>query len=161
MRAVITPSRRTGEATKALIADALAAEPFGTLWDETGDNPYFGILALADRLIVTAESISMISEALATGRPVHVLPLEGRGSRHEAFLDACWQREARLADRRRRSRLGRSPASRRSTPAPKPAQRLRAMLGLARPGADQNALGVRRRPAPPGRRAARARARRW
>ena len=58
---------------------ALAAKPFGTLWDETGDNPYFGILALADRLIVTAESISMISEALATGRPVHVLPLEGRG----------------------------------------------------------------------------------
>ena len=28
----------------------------------------------------------MISEALATGRPVHVLPLEGKGARHDAFL---------------------------------------------------------------------------
>ena len=37
-------------------------------------------------LIVTGESISMISEALATGRPVHVLPLEGHGRRHDAFL---------------------------------------------------------------------------
>ncbi len=86
MRAMITPSRRTGQAAKAAIQAALAEEPFGTLWDENGENPYFGILALADRLIVTAESISMISEALATGRPVHVLPLEGRGQRHEAFL---------------------------------------------------------------------------
>jgi mitochondrial fission protein ELM1 len=56
------------------------------MWDETGENPYLGILALSDRLIVTAESISMISEALATGRPVHVLPLNGQGKRHDAFL---------------------------------------------------------------------------
>jgi mitochondrial fission protein ELM1 len=87
MFAAITPSRRTGDATKKAIRAALAETPFGTLWDETGDNPYYGILALADRLIVTAESISMISEALATGRPVHALKLEGRGSRHEAFLE--------------------------------------------------------------------------
>jgi uncharacterized protein len=83
----ITPSRRTGVTAKAMIADAIASDRFGAMWDGTGDNPYFGILALAERLIVTSESISMISEALATGRPVHVLPLEGRGSRHASFLD--------------------------------------------------------------------------
>lgn len=82
----ITPSRRTADATKALIANALSAENFGRMWDGGGENPYFGILALADRLIVTGESISMISEALVTGRPVHVLPLEGQGKRHDAFL---------------------------------------------------------------------------
>jgi hypothetical protein len=86
MRATITPSRRTSGATRRLIANALASDPLGSMWDEKGENPYLGILALADRLIVTAESISMISEALATGRPVHVLPLEGQGRRHEAFL---------------------------------------------------------------------------
>lgn len=86
LSAAITPSRRTPEATKALIRDALVGENFGWMWDGTGENPYFGILALADRLIVTGESISMISEALVTGRPVHVLPLEGQGKRHDAFL---------------------------------------------------------------------------
>jgi uncharacterized protein len=83
---VITPSRRTPEATKTLIAGALAEDDFGWMWNGEGENPYFGILALAERLIVTGESISMISEAIVTGRPVHVLPLEGQGKRHDAFL---------------------------------------------------------------------------
>ncbi len=55
LRAAVTPSRRTGDAAKQAIGAALASEPLGTLWDETGENPYYGILALADRLIVTAE----------------------------------------------------------------------------------------------------------
>jgi mitochondrial fission protein ELM1 len=84
--AAITPSRRTSAATKSQVSHAIAAKNFGWLWDENGENPYFGILALADRLIVTGDSISMISEALATGRPVHVLQLKGRGTRHDAFL---------------------------------------------------------------------------
>ncbi len=86
MRAAITPSRRTSDTTRRLISNALASGTGGWMWDETGENPYFGILASAERLIVTSESISMISEALATGRPVHVLPLEGEGKRHDAFL---------------------------------------------------------------------------
>ena len=36
------------------------------------DNPYFGMLALADSVIVTADSIAMLSEACATGKPVHM-----------------------------------------------------------------------------------------
>jgi mitochondrial fission protein ELM1 len=36
------------------------------------DNPYLGFIALADELVVTADSISMLSEACATGRPVHM-----------------------------------------------------------------------------------------
>jgi mitochondrial fission protein ELM1 len=87
MRSVITPSRRTPNDVKRLLQNAAASEELGWIWDETGENPYSGILALSDRLIVTAESISMISEALATGHPVHVLPLMGHGKRHDAFLD--------------------------------------------------------------------------
>jgi mitochondrial fission protein ELM1 len=86
LRAAVTPSRRTPERTKRLIAEALSSGAWGWLWDEEGNNPYLGILALADRLIVTGESISMVSEALAAGRPVHVLPLAGQGRRHDAFL---------------------------------------------------------------------------
>jgi mitochondrial fission protein ELM1 len=86
LRAVLTPSRRTGGVARRILAEAFAGEDWITMWDEQGPNPYFGILALSERLIVTGESISMISEALATGRPVHVLPLEGGGRRHDAFL---------------------------------------------------------------------------
>ena len=39
------------------------------------DNPYQGFLALADELIVTADSIAMLSEACATGRPLHMFDL--------------------------------------------------------------------------------------
>ena len=34
----------------------------------------------------------MISESLATGQPVHVLRLEGKGKRHEKFLSNITQR---------------------------------------------------------------------
>ena len=43
------------------------------------ENPYFGILALCDELVVTADSISMLSEACATGKPVWMAPLGGYG----------------------------------------------------------------------------------
>jgi uncharacterized protein len=129
MRAVVTPSRRTSDTAKEAIRAALAAEPIGMLWDETGDNPYFGILALADRLIVTAESISMVSEALATGRPAHVLRLRGQGARHEAFLERVIA-EGLVSPIRRDDLdwgfIGRRPIY----PAEEPAQRIREILGI-------------------------------
>ena len=127
--AAITPSRRTPGATKAMIANALAAEKFGWLWDETGENPYFGILALADRLIVTSDSISMISEALVTGRPVHVLPLKGHGKRHHTFLTRMIGEKfvsAIVGDHLDWTFSGRGPID--STA--EPARRIREMLGL-------------------------------
>ncbi len=45
------------------------------------DNPYLGILALADELIVTCDSMSMLAEAIATGKPVWIFDLlRGKGS---------------------------------------------------------------------------------
>jgi hypothetical protein len=43
------------------------------------DNPYFGYLALADAFIVTADSVSMLAEACATGKPLYLFDL-GTGS---------------------------------------------------------------------------------
>jgi len=40
--------------------------------DRDTANPYFGFLALADSFIVTAESISMLTESCATGKPVYL-----------------------------------------------------------------------------------------
>lgn len=80
----VTPSRRTGEIGPGLLHDRLAGLP-AYVWDGTGDNPYFGMLGLADAIIVTADSVSMVSEAAATGRPVHVIPLDGGSRKFEHF----------------------------------------------------------------------------
>ncbi|MFZ1428666.1 MAG: mitochondrial fission ELM1 family protein [Geminicoccaceae bacterium] len=39
------------------------------------ENPYLGFLALADRIIVTSDSMSMLVEAVATGKPVFIFDL--------------------------------------------------------------------------------------
>ncbi len=83
----ITPSRRTGAGNEALLRERLAGLPV-FIWDGTGDNPYFGILALADVLVVTEDSVSMTSEALATGKPVYVARLQGWSRRQRQFQDA-------------------------------------------------------------------------
>src|SRR5262249_1170230 len=44
-------------------------------WAARGDNPYLAFLGLADAIIVTGDSISMLAEACATGKPVHIFDL--------------------------------------------------------------------------------------
>jgi mitochondrial fission protein ELM1 len=88
----ITASRRTPEAVKALLTEAFAGNAGVFLWDGTGDNPYRGILALSDRLVVTGDSVSMVSEAVATGHPVAVFELGG-GSRHRRFIANLLQKQ--------------------------------------------------------------------
>ena len=69
---VSTSARTKPEAVDALFA-AIDAPACLHRW-VAGDqqNPYFGFLGLADRIIVTADSISMIAEAAATGKPVQI-----------------------------------------------------------------------------------------
>src|SRR6185312_5004866 len=94
----ITPSRRTPDEVKAVLTEAFAGDPGVFLWDETGDNPYRGILALSDRLVATGDSVSMVSEAVATGRPAAVFDLGG-GQRHQRFIRNLVERKiVSLAD---------------------------------------------------------------
>jgi mitochondrial fission protein ELM1 len=82
---VVTPSRRTDPAVTAMIRTALAPVG-GWVWDGEGDNPYFGMLASADLIIVTQDSVSMISEAAATTAPVMIASLPGSWRRQTLFL---------------------------------------------------------------------------
>ncbi len=66
-----TTSRRTPAPLAARLAAAIAGGP-GFLWDGAGPNPYPSMLACADAILVTADSVNMASEAAATGAPVHV-----------------------------------------------------------------------------------------
>jgi len=81
---LVTPSRRTGKAGEALLRDRLVGLP-AAIWDGSGENPYFAFLALADAILVTEDSVSMVTEATATGKPVHVIPLDGGSSKFREF----------------------------------------------------------------------------
>jgi mitochondrial fission protein ELM1 len=68
-----TTSRRTGEAAGLALANQLAGLPGEVhLWGRGGPNPYQGFLAWADAVVVTGDSVSMLSEALATAAPVFI-----------------------------------------------------------------------------------------
>ena len=87
---LVTPSRRTGAAGISVLREHFGGLP-GQVWDGTGDNPYFAYLALADALLVTADSVSMVSEAAATGKPVHILELPGGDAKFLRFHELMRQ----------------------------------------------------------------------
>jgi uncharacterized protein len=84
---VATPSRRTGPEGARVLRERLAGLP-GDIWDGSGENPYFAYLAVADALIVTSDSVSMISEAASTGKPVHIIDLPGGSAKFARFHTA-------------------------------------------------------------------------
>lgn len=81
---LITPSRRTDAAAVAVLRERLAQHST-VIWDGKGENPYFAYLALADYLVVTADSVNMASEASFTGKPVFVAGLTGGKGKFEDF----------------------------------------------------------------------------
>ena len=80
----VTASRRTPAHVRTAITAALDGTG-ADIWDETGDNPYLGFLAHADAVLVTGDSVNMVSEAAATGKPVHVAHLEGGSQKFSRF----------------------------------------------------------------------------
>lgn len=84
-----TGSRRTGLAAEAAAAAALGALPQRFhRWGDGGANPYAGLLAWADAVVVTGDSVSMVSEALATGAPVFIADPGGLGARHRRLHES-------------------------------------------------------------------------
>ncbi len=75
---LVTSSARTPKpALDALAANLdCPAEVFRWTPERAADNPYFGYLALADAFIVTGESMSMLTEACSTRKPVYMFDLD-------------------------------------------------------------------------------------
>ncbi len=84
---MLTPSRRTDPHVVQAMRDRLAPEG-AWIWDMQGANPYFGLLALADVIVVTEDSVSMVSEAVATAAPVLLVKLAGSSKRIDIFHGA-------------------------------------------------------------------------
>ncbi len=82
---MLTPSRRTSPAIRGVFGQRLP-QFGGWMWDGNGENPYLGMLALADMIVVTEDSVSMMSEAVATTAPVVVAGLPGQSRRIGLFL---------------------------------------------------------------------------
>jgi mitochondrial fission protein ELM1 len=81
---LVTASRRTGEENVQILKEKLSGLPH-FLWNGEGDNPYFGLLGLADFIVPTSDSVNMISEAASTGKPVYVAHLPGGSNKFERF----------------------------------------------------------------------------
>ena len=81
---IVTFSRRTGAENEALIRKGLEGMHV-FIWDGKGENPYLGMLALADYILVTGDSASMITEASATGKPIMIIDLAGGSKKFDAF----------------------------------------------------------------------------
>jgi len=72
----IVTSRRTGAKATAALRRVAGADAHVHEWSRGDErNPYLGYLALADVLIVTGESESMLAEAAATGKTLYVYPI--------------------------------------------------------------------------------------
>lgn len=89
----LTPSRRTAPEAVAALRETVEP-PGGWVWDGAGENPYFGLLALADAIVVTQDSVSMVSEAAATRAPVLVAELPGH-SRRIGLFNEMMRRDGR------------------------------------------------------------------
>jgi mitochondrial fission protein ELM1 len=85
-------SRRTPDAVERRVQAVLAeaAVPTAFLGGPGAENPYSALLALADELAVTADSAAMLSDAVATGKPVGLVPI------HSAGPGAAWLRLMRV-----------------------------------------------------------------
>lgn len=98
---LLTASRRTPPSLREALRSRYNDTP-GLLWLDAGSvstelgndggNPYPGMLAWADRIVCTPDSVNMISEACATQAPVFVFEPVRAGGRIGRFLAALEQR---------------------------------------------------------------------
>ncbi|MGE4313172.1 MAG: mitochondrial fission ELM1 family protein [Pseudobdellovibrionaceae bacterium] len=91
---MVTASRRTPDSARLIFEEGFQGENV-FFWDEKSPNPYFAYLALADILMVTSDSASMLSEAATTGKPVYMIPLKRKSEKrtrldglHDSLIEA-------------------------------------------------------------------------
>ena len=113
-----TTSRRTPPALVGALRSAFADVPH-VIWGDGGDgvNPYAGLLGWADRVVVSPDSVNLLSEACATRLPVAVAladqaqarlaqfqhALRERGRLQARWLD--WQCDGQIAPLRETTRI--------------------------------------------------------
>jgi len=97
-----TTSRRTPPLLSDALRRAFADVP-NVIWGDGGDgvNPYAGLLGWADRVVVSPDSVNLLSEACATRLPVMVAlagTTQGRMARFQRALHARGRLQERWLD---------------------------------------------------------------
>lgn len=126
-----TTSRRTPVALVDALRSAFAQVPH-VIWGDGGDgvNPYAGLLGWADRVVVSPDSVNLLSEACATRAPVVVAladqaqgrlaqfqqALRDRGRLQARWLD--WEVEASITPLRDTARVAAEVRERLGLPQP-------------------------------------------
>ncbi len=73
---LVTTSARTPAGVMDAFAKELDVPAHLFCWSQKSkENPYYGYLALADQIVVTSDTVSMLTEACATRKPVHIFDL--------------------------------------------------------------------------------------
>lgn len=90
---IVLGSRRTPPPIASLARSYWTDTP-GQCWFDAsdGENPYAGALAWADRLVVSPDSVNMVSEACATAAPVYVAEPGRATGRVRTYLDELLRR---------------------------------------------------------------------
>lgn len=89
---LLSTSPRSSATTTDALLSVIDVPCWSYRFGETQDNPYPAFLALADGFIVSGDSLSMLTEACMTGRPVAVFPLPIRRNRKARLRHAVEQR---------------------------------------------------------------------
>lgn len=89
---LVTTSRRTPMEVIDLLQKELPRPMFFYRFGDKSENPYFGLLACADEIVVTGDSMSMCSESCAAGIPVSIFaPPEMMGDKHIRFHQTLYR----------------------------------------------------------------------
>ena len=98
-RLIIIPSRRTPRKAEMIFKN-IGLDRKHIFWDGNSENPYPNIFSIADEIIVTSDSVNMVTEACVVGKPVFIVHWskeQGRLNRfHEimnerGFTRPLWQ----------------------------------------------------------------------
>lgn len=92
---LVTTSPRSPAGLPEILAAALTAPHFLHAWQADADNPYVALLAEADQVIVTSDSISMAADVAAFGKPLLIYELPWLGRSRKPGLVAAIKRGVR------------------------------------------------------------------
>lgn len=89
---IITTSRRTPPAVVEFLKSHIQLPHFMYCFGDKAENPYFGLLAWGDKIVVTGDSMSMCSECASTPAPTYIFAPKGMMSpKHERFHASLYQ----------------------------------------------------------------------